>query len=236
MKIFNRDLKIPLQVELPLLFMILYLPAYLAQGRGLPFGYFDHPAVHLQMIIVSILYSLLVLYLLDNISDKRGENPYEVELEKSFALPSFREFFLILTALALIYLFINIAVHSVSRFSGIAIPVDPVLLTNKIMLLPTLLSCLFSAMQEELFFRAYGFYRLKESGFPPLKAIILISLLFAAGHFYEGIHAFFYALLAGLFLTWRIQRGASLFSLIPAHALLNFTIILLDFLSKGKNL
>ncbi|OQY35452.1 MAG: hypothetical protein B6241_00690 [Spirochaetaceae bacterium 4572_59] len=236
MKIFNRELKIPLQAELPLLFMILYLPAYLGQGKGLPFAYFDLPAVHFQIIIISILYSLLILYLTDNIPLNEDSPPPGPGLDKSYALPSFREFALTLSALTIIYLSINVAVPVISKLNGNELSGNPIVLTKKIMLLPCLISCLFSAMQEELFFRGYGFYRLKESGFAPQTAMILISLFFAAGHFYEGFHAFVYALLAGLFLTWRIQKGASLFSLIPAHALLNFTIILLNFLSEGKEL
>ena len=151
MKILNRDFRIPLQAELPLLFIILYLPAYLSQGMGMPMGYFDKPEVHLQMTVSSLLYSLLVLYLLGNI-----RSPLPEEMDRAFEKFRTGDFFLSLAGLSLLYLIINglTVYYHYNLTPGSILPETPVLISRGHMLIPTAVSCLFSAAQEEFFSEA----------------------------------------------------------------------------------
>ena len=222
MKIFGRSLNLPVGVEFPLLFIILYLPSYLNQGTGFPPEMFDYFSVHIQMILLSVLYSLFILYLLSHLPQNSKE-----ELPDILGFIHSRQVLIALGGLVLLY-----GAVSVSSFY---LPAQdtPILITKGYMLIPTALTCLFSAAQEELFFRVYGYTRLRQSGVSPRTSMIAMSLLFCAGHAYEGVQALFFSFAAGLFLTYLIRRGVSAFSLIPAHGLFNFSLILINYLSGG---
>ena len=151
--------------------------------------------------------------------------------------PRFQEFLLTLGGLGLIFLTLSAGLSALLPTTGFfKIPEKPILITKGYMLIPTALTCLFSALQEELFFRGYAYNRLLQSDISPLKAMLISAILFSAGHLYQGVPGLLYAFTAGLFLISRIQKGASLFSLIPAHALLNFIQILLNFFTEGMKI
>ncbi len=228
----DKKLQIPLKAELPLLFVILYLPSYLNQGTGFIRGFFDIPGVHIQMILLSTVYSLFIYYLWENIPSGRQD-----QVADCLGVPRFREFLLTLGGLALIYLVISAGLSALLPREGVfRNPEKPVLITKAPMLIPAAVTCLFSALQEEIFFRGYAYNRLLQSGISPSKAMFISTVLFSAGHLYQGVPGLLYAFAAGLFLVSRIQKGASLFSLIPAHALLNFIQILLNFFTEGMKI
>jgi membrane protease YdiL (CAAX protease family) len=109
-------------------------------------------------------------------------------------------------------------------------PVEPRLISRGIMLLPALFTCFAAAVMEEFFFRGYAFFRIEESGLERVPALLLVNLIFAAGHLYEGIPAACFALISGIFLSVLVLKKVSLFSLAAAHGIFNFIMILLSFL------
>ena len=223
MRISGKSITIPFQAEFPLLFIILYLPAYLSQNGPMPSGYFDYSLMHLQMILMSLVYTFFILYL---IGKPGPELP--AEMFRIGEKPRLSGVLIILGGLVLLY----------GTTSGILAPFSSAetqqLLTRAFMLIPTAFTCLFSAAQEEIFFRYYGYARLRQNGTPPGKSMFYISLIFAAGHAYEGLPGLMFSFTAGLFLSLAVKRGSSLISLIIAHGLFNFLIILLNYLSGGQ--
>ncbi len=222
MKLTGRKIKIPFQAEFPLLFIILYLPAYLNQSGPLSNRYFDSPYIQLQMILMSLVYSLFILYLMENVA---SELPGE--LISCLKPPGLKSSAVLLGGLFCLYFLVSLLNLVYPP------PENPVLLTRGYMLIPTLFTCLFSAAQEEIFFRYYGYARLRQNGTDGFRAMILMSLIFAAGHAYEGLHGLIFSFISAVFLSLAIQRGVSLFSLIAAHGVFNFLIILINYLSGG---
>ncbi len=223
MRLTGKSFSIPFQAEFPLLFIILYLPAYLNQTGPMQSGYFDSPVLHIQMILMSLVYTFFVLYMMDGPQQALPE-----EMSRTGEKPRIREFLILLGGLILLYGFVT---GILSPFSS---PDSQQLLTKGFMLVPTALTCLFSAAQEEVFFRFYGYARLRQNGTPPGKSMFYMSLIFAAGHAYEGVPALLFSFTAGLFLTLAVKRGSSLISLIMAHGLFNFLLILINYLSGGQ--
>ena len=102
------------------------------------------------------------------------------------------------------------------------------------MLIPSLFTCLAGGVMEEFFFRGYGYFRIRQWGLSPLGALVLINILFAGGHLYEGYPTALFALISGFYLSLLVIRGVSLFSLAAAHGIFNFILILLNYLGQAE--
>ncbi|MBF9015704.1 MULTISPECIES: CPBP family intramembrane glutamic endopeptidase [unclassified Oceanispirochaeta] len=218
---------IPEKAEFPVIFLIIFLPAYLNQG-SLPAGLFDNPVYHLMTILQSLLILSLLFYLMRKTPPQTGESPSAMaeEIKITHSL-------ITLGGLILLYSLYSFILTMLQR-AGYSKPEEAVLLSRGIMLIPSLLTCLAAASMEEFFFRGYAFFRVRQGGSAPVKALIFISLLFAAGHIYEGLPAAFFALISGIFLGLMILRGFSLFSLSAAHGIFNFLMILLSYLKQSE--
>lgn len=218
---------IPERAEFPIIFLTLFLPAYLNQD-SLPQGLFDSPFYHIMTIFHSLLILSLVFYLLQ-------KTPPETE-ESAAALTGeirISETALVLGGLILLYGLYNLILTGLHR-GGLPLQEDPLLISRGIMLLPSLLTCLAAAAMEEFFFRGYAFFRIRRGGIPPLKALIVLNLLFAAGHLYEGVPAALFALCSGIFLSLAVVKGCTLFSLSAAHGLFNFLMILMSYIRQAE--
>ncbi len=217
--------------EFPLVFLLIFLPAYLSQ-TALPRGVFDFPLYQGQIILQSLLIFLLLRYLLEN--RKPGST---VHYDSAFS-PALKPFESLISfaGLTLIYLFFTFVLPPLLS-SGIpdGPGTEPVLITRAGMLPLALISCLAAATMEEFFFRGYAWIRLKESGLNSLVSLLTVSLLFAAGHLYEGLPAAFFAWASGLFLGVLVIRGFTLYSLSLSHGLFNFSMILISYLRQGPS-
>jgi len=216
---------IPDSAEFPLLFLLIFLPSYLMQ-QPMPPGFFDSPVYQMQILMQSLLILSLTLYLL-----RKNPPPGKTAVAALAPEISLTAAGAVLAGLAVLFLIYNSAV----RFLGEAgLPVaqnDTVLITRAGMLVPVLAVCAVSALMEEFFFRGYGYLRLLQAGMGPVPALILINILFAAGHVYEGGAAAVFAFLSGLLFSLALRRGVSLFSLSAAHGIFNFAMILISFFS-----
>jgi len=216
---------IPENAEFPILFLLLFLPSYLAQ-QPMPRGIFDSPAFLLQILIQSLLILFLTLYML-------RKNPPPEELSKT-ALASEIEIgsiLAVITGLGALFLLYNGLLQIIQITGYRQLQEEPVLLTKGFMLLPALVICLCAATMEEFFFRGYGYFRMRQTGAGEVPSLIMINILFAAGHIYEGLPAAGFAFASGIFLSLALRRGVSLFSLSAAHGIFNFIMILISYLS-----
>ncbi|MDC7239710.1 MAG: type II CAAX endopeptidase family protein [Spirochaetales bacterium] len=216
---------IPYKAEFPLFFLIIFLPAYLAQ-TAMPPGLFDLPAFHSQSVLQALLVISLILYLF-------RKTPSQDDLYPSAFAGELRITHMLITlgGLAVLYCLYTLILPFLFP-PGME---NPVLITRGIMLVPSLITCLCAASMEELFFRGYGYFRLRQSGLTPLSSVLIINTLFSLGHLYEGVPAALFAFVSGLFLAFLVLKKISLFSMGAAHGIFNFLMILLSFLSgKGS--
>jgi membrane protease YdiL (CAAX protease family) len=91
-----------------------------------------------------------------------------------------------------------------------------------------MLFCLVTGFREELFFRAYLLIRFKELGLVFPIAAASSTILFAIGHSYQGMGGIVFALLHGLIFAYAFTRRRNLGMLALAHALYNFTLLILS--------
>ncbi|MBU0926414.1 MAG: CPBP family intramembrane metalloprotease [Spirochaetes bacterium] len=94
------------------------------------------------------------------------------------------------------------------------------------------LAALFSvavALREELFYRLYVIGSLRERGTGGIPAILVSTLLFAAGHAYQGPQGIASSLLMGAAMALATVKGYGLFPLAAAHATYNFLVLLAAF-------
>jgi membrane protease YdiL (CAAX protease family) len=85
--------------------------------------------------------------------------------------------------------------------------------------------CLVTGYREELFFRSYLLTRFAQAGLHPGLAVAASSLLFAAGHVYQGPTGFAVALLMGLYFALVFLRMRNLHRLAWAHGLYNLIVL-----------
>jgi len=107
-------------------------------------------------------------------------------------------------------------------------------LTDARLLPLALLFCLVTGYREELFFRAYLLTRLAQAGLPAFLAVAASSLLFAAGHAYQGPTGFAVALLMGVYFALVFLRLRNLHRLAWAHALYNAVVLLITLLAPHR--
>lgn len=81
---------------------------------------------------------------------------------------------------------------------------------------------------EELFFRAYLIYRLRQIGPGTVAAVVLSALMFASGHAYQGIAALAFAAVAGCTLGALWVRRPDLAAFAAAHSVYNIAAILIS--------
>ncbi|UCG00009.1 MAG: CPBP family intramembrane metalloprotease [Spirochaetaceae bacterium] len=90
-----------------------------------------------------------------------------------------------------------------------------------------LLFCLVTGYREELFFRSYLITRFRHLQLPVAVGIGLSTLLFAAGHVYQGIAGLAVALIQGLYFSILFVRMHNLHPLAIAHGLYNSAVLII---------
>lgn len=90
------------------------------------------------------------------------------------------------------------------------------------------------AYREELFYRLYVVHALQDRGSGDLAAILISTVLFTAGHAYQGLAGIVSALLVGSALATATSRGFRLHALALAHAVYDFGVLLAAFGLAGS--
>ncbi|HEC61872.1 MAG TPA: CPBP family intramembrane metalloprotease [bacterium] len=97
-----------------------------------------------------------------------------------------------------------------------------------------LVFCLSTAYREELFFRAYLLTRLEQLGLPAPIALILSTMLFAAGHLYQGFLGSIVALIIGFYFGLFFQKRRNLHQIALAHAFYNLSVLVLTAITDSN--
>ncbi len=96
-----------------------------------------------------------------------------------------------------------------------------------------MLFSLATGYREELYFRAYLLTRLTRSGLSPPISILLSTLLFSAGHLYQGVAGLAVAAAQGGYFGFLFLRTRNLHMLALAHAFYNLTVLGLTLLPRS---
>lgn len=99
-----------------------------------------------------------------------------------------------------------------------------------------LLFCLVTGYREELFFRSYLLTRFRQLQLPGFIGIGLSTLLFAAGHVYQGVAGLTVALIQGLYFAILFVRFKNIHPLAVAHALYNTTVLIFTLYLRTSSL
>jgi hypothetical protein len=92
---------------------------------------------------------------------------------------------------------------------------------------------LVAGYREEFFFRSYMLHRLDQLGFPTALSVVVSTLLFCAGHVYQGpLGIATSAALGALFAGVYLKRG-SLHLIAVAHGLYNASVLCLSLLPSS---
>ncbi len=226
----NHVEKIPF-TEALLLFAVFFLPGYFQQGAGFDLAAMLNPMFHLFTLLFSLPQMLLLIYILRlrNGSDLRS---YGIGGLRGTSL-----FQIILTLFSIygITLVLGLIQQVIKRNGALlgstGIEITPNFYTTlserPSIIILIALTCLLIGYFEELFFRVY---LISEFGFTNRTAhlsVILGSVLFAAGHTYQGIIPAIATFFIGVLLGYRYLARRSWHEIAIAHALYNFTAILL---------
>lgn len=210
--------------EAAILFSIFYLPSYVTQNRAYDLQVFNDIRFYYQICLILISQILIVLIVIHRdknhalkdfglVSIKRGDIPY------------FFKCLLIFSALVL-------GLQGIFLLFSLSEPLqeNTVQLQNRWFILLFLAASSLIGYSEEIFFRSYLFERFSILKGHPLFHILIINIIFAAGHLYEGPSGALSAFILGLYFSWIYRRKKSIH--IPAimHSLYNFTALLISFM------
>jgi Predicted metal-dependent membrane protease len=189
-----------------------YLPAYLPLGGSSPLDVLKAP-YHLGLIAVDLPRILLLAYIM-----AAGDGFEAFGLGRLKARDFVKACFVALGALGLVaccaFLFSLAGIQNpfmaAARSGARANPALASLI---------LASSMAVGYSEELFFRSYLMRRLGQSGLSPIWSAIASSLLFGAGHGYQGIIGLAGGFALGLFFAWRWQADRDIHAIGMGHGL-----------------
>jgi len=210
--------------EFALLFAVLFLPGMLAQRGSVDPRAFEHVMYHVQLLSVAVPQVLLVVAF----SDLRRPGS-----SARFGWRRPRRDDAVSTGVALLAIWVAVGIVSLVAslaFGDAGAPQPTVEWSfGRRELIPLVLVSTFAiGYREEVFYRAYITDRAEEAQVDPRAALGAGSLLFAAGHLYQGVMGFVLSLVIGLALSAVYLRTRSLHGVAAAHGIYNFVVLLLS--------
>lgn len=222
-------------LEAILLFSVFFLPGYFQQGAGFNIDRMLSPGFHLFTLLFSLPQMLLIIYIINLRSNSDLRSYGIVPLRETPVLKVIVSYVFILS--------IPLLLGSIQQIIGISEPVyentgietgieiSPNfyerLSEQPILIFFIAVTCLIIGYFEELFFRVYLIRDFAVNRRAAHLTIIIGSLLFAGGHMYQGFTAAAGTFLIGVILGYRYLAHSSWHEIALAHALYNFTAILL---------
>lgn len=239
-------------LETILLFSVFYLPGYLQQSGGMEARVFLSPLFHFHYLIRAIPQLLLMIYLLSLSRGGDIRKKYGLTVPRKGDIGSALLTFLGVLAVAMAAGAVSSVFDASAPFSDSGTSTTAALygggielsLSSPFTYILLFLTCAVIGYHEELFFRAYLLSEFIPQGQNDWilrgghksATVLAGSLLFAAGHLYQGGAGFIGTFTIGLFLSFRFLRRRSLHEVAIAHTFYNFTAILVLLLIKDFGL
>lgn len=206
-----------LLLEPVLLFLVFFLPGYLYQNMSFDPNMLLTPAYQGYYLVLAMPQLLYLLYLMWGDPKTYGLKKPKIS-DLGHALFVVLLIFLALTPVLLVSQILRITENQVLsglRGSRISPALLPLLLVTS----------LITGYREELFFRSFLYSRLLQTGISRSISVAVCSLLFAAGHLYQGPAAFIGAMLIATVLAAHFIRHKNLNALAVGHGVYNFILI-----------
>jgi membrane protease YdiL (CAAX protease family) len=213
-----------------LLFLLLYLPGYLWPQQEFIENSENLRLYMLQFLMIGLPQILLLLYILTlrvRESAPRTENPYAEfgilrprAVDLLYSLIVFAGVFVLLILLGIVLMLLPSEGRSLFS-TGFRWKLE-----NPRLIPLVLLFCLITGYREELFFRSYLLTRFRQLHLPAFIGIGLSTLLFSAGHLYQGVAGLAVALIQGLYFSILFVRFKNIHPLAVAHGLYNATVLI----------
>ncbi len=222
-------------IEPILLFMVFFLPGFLFQNRQISGEIFNSTMFNLYYMVAVIPQILLLLYII-NLKGSNSFRKYgitEITLKDAgygvlYALG-------VIGILSLIMIIMNLTAGlAPGETEGGILPAVDWKITNPAILPLVFLTTMTIGYSEELFFRSYlltEFINRDEDN--RLQVTAAVSLLFAAGHIYQGIGGFISTFIIGIYFSLIFLKTRRIHSAALGHGLYNFSVLILSvFISK----
>jgi membrane protease YdiL (CAAX protease family) len=208
--------------EFVILFAVMFLPGMLTQSAGVDPASWDRISYHIAVLAVAVPQTFLVVYV-------SGLRTPGIGARLGWRRPSWSDGLTAVLATAGLLAAISLMSLIVALAGSPGDALEPVVnwsFTRMALLPLALLTSLAVGYREEIFYRSYLVIRGEELG---LKRWIIAagsSLLFAAGHLYQGLAGFVVALVIGLVLCVVFMARRSLHGIAIAHGVYNTLVLL----------
>ena len=216
-------------LEMVLCFLAFFLPGYLSQGGISARGAIGSSAM-LQSIIVGVPQFLLLAYIASLSGDGAmvpwGFVPFN-------AADILRVVLLLLACFAIFAPFAFLILTLPSNVTKYLAEGFRWRLASPSQIPLAVFFGLVAGYREEFFFRSYLLKRLDQLGFPVVLSVAVSTLLFCAGHAYEGPLGLATAAALGVLFAAVYLRRRSLHVIAIAHGLYNATVLCLSLLHSS---
>jgi len=218
-----------------LFFLVFFFPGYYYQTSQFSFGVMFSVDFHLLSLLFTLPQLILMLYILQ-LRTGGDSGRYGTFAFKSSILPKALVTFLGVFSITLT---LGIIAQLFGTYTGIsfinpAIPAGPsdgidysILRSSPFLPLCILGTSLIIGYFEELFFRVYLISEFSGSFLGTAGIVGISSLLFSAGHLYQGFIGALGTFLIGTFLAYRYIRGRNWHEIAIAHGVYNFLMLML---------
>ncbi len=207
-----------------LLFAAFFLPGYLFQGSEVDPYLFDSPSFHLVYTVQTLPLILLTLFI---ISRKSPDWRSIYRIGPFLPVDTVRGFLIFLLIWIILIPWYLIQSYLATR-GGANPPGAGWALSSPRILPLVFLTSLVTGYWEELFFRVYLDRQLQRIRFSPAAAGITVTLLFGAGHLYQGLIPALGTAIIGTVLLYTFRRTGSIHTVAIAHGLYNFSVLSLS--------
>ena len=210
--------------EFAILFSVMFLPGLLTQTGAIDPSSWDVANYHLTLLAIAIPQIFLVVYVTElrtpGIGEKLGWNAPRMADVVTFAIAAA----LLLGALTVLTT-VSALLPERSAFWEPAVEWS----FSRLELLPlVVLTSIAVGYREEIFYRAYLFARGEELHLHPAVVIAGSSMLFAAGHLYQGWAGFIVSFVIGATFGAVFAWRRSLHAIAIAHGLYNAMVLLMS--------
>lgn len=209
--------------EFAILFAVIFLPGLVSQGTGVDPAGWDRVGYHITLLSVAIPQVLLVVYMTQLRTPGVAARMGWRRPRWSDALSGLVAIISVLSALALFGL-----IASFAEIPSILEPRVQWEFTRMALLPLVVLSSVAVGYREEIFYRAYCLVRGEEAGAGPVAVIAASTVLFAAGHLYQGVAGFLMALVIGAVFAGVFYYRRSLHGIAVAHGIYNTLVLVLS--------
>ena len=227
----NRILKHQLFEPL-LLLGLFYLPGFLQQWQATDFSMMNSLRFQLIYIVTVIPQILLTLYLMKCSPVNSALIPEDSEWKKFYGLKKFSVNSLVAVILLFIAIWIYVTTVSLllsGRSQGAEQDTRHWIMSSKPALMLFIFTSQFTGWSEELFFRGFLLKRALHKNIQPGWVILVVTIIFASLHFYQGVNGVLITGGIGLILALYYLKTGDLTSVAITHGLYNLSVLFLSF-------